>query len=475
MRHDKRWAERFPCENELYNHRFRNVVAVFFHHIVFDPQRGRYISISLGFPGANRSVDDVDLESLVGTPITDSRCMQIAKGELDPRSLEPKEPLPLSPAERRSLDFLLERKRQEQRSFEAEHRRKEEAEAAYAAGLAKAAELASFATKQWTGQSQGIPDAAGAAATAPSGAGDALAAGETGAAADMEEFEDDKPPPEMILRNHDLSAIHAIFDEVENLRHASAPAASAPAARPAISLSGRSLRVATPLRPSANGADMATPPPTRRENPFARKRLSTGPASSASGGLGAGGGGSASSGASAADGAAEGSCAVLAKRPRSFGSAAPLSTSASATAAKPLASVAANGRPPATAQGAPEQRELVKPELHPRGGYAAFDAARAVLMQRGRLELTPLVPENPERGKLTTFFGLKAPTKPAPAAAAASQADTPAPVKRGLSAWRPRPWEAEEVEEAPDPTLVNPLSLKSNRGSSTFRYTQGWG
>merc|ERR1719238_2558099 len=53
LRTQEQWQEHFPCALDEYLHRFKKVLAVFFHHIAFDPRIGECVPISRAFPHAD--------------------------------------------------------------------------------------------------------------------------------------------------------------------------------------------------------------------------------------------------------------------------------------------------------------------------------------------------------------------------------------------------------------------------------------
>ena len=132
----KQFKERFPCDPSEYIPRFRQVVAVFWHHVVFDPKRGECISIASSFPltKTKRVLDGLDLQEVCGNFFDRQEALLMARGEMDPRSRQLKRLEPLTIAERRFINRLLEDKRSElteyrfQVSLQEEAQRRAEAE-----------------------------------------------------------------------------------------------------------------------------------------------------------------------------------------------------------------------------------------------------------------------------------------------------------------------------------------------------------
>jgi len=61
---EKSYKDRFPCDRGEYLQRFQRVVAVFWHHVVFNPARGECTSIATSFPltSSKRVLEGLDLQ-----------------------------------------------------------------------------------------------------------------------------------------------------------------------------------------------------------------------------------------------------------------------------------------------------------------------------------------------------------------------------------------------------------------------------
>eukprot|EP00438_Fugacium_kawagutii_P025817 Skav200495 [mRNA] locus=scaffold450:289917:290690:+ [translate_table: standard] len=61
---EKSFKGRFPCEESEYISRFQRVIAVFWHHVVFNPTRGECTSIATSFPltQTKRILEGLDLQ-----------------------------------------------------------------------------------------------------------------------------------------------------------------------------------------------------------------------------------------------------------------------------------------------------------------------------------------------------------------------------------------------------------------------------
>ena len=64
MLSEKSFQDRFPCDRSEYIQRFQRVVAVFWHHVVFNPTRGECTSIATSFPftKTKRVLEGLDLQ-----------------------------------------------------------------------------------------------------------------------------------------------------------------------------------------------------------------------------------------------------------------------------------------------------------------------------------------------------------------------------------------------------------------------------
>lgn len=119
MVQEKRFRDRFPCEKHEYESRFRRVVAVFWHHVVFNATRGMCTSIASSFPltQAARRIEGMNLEEVCGLRFEKQEAMSMARGQLDPRTRLAKSLEPLTRAERRTIDLMLADKRSEQAEY----------------------------------------------------------------------------------------------------------------------------------------------------------------------------------------------------------------------------------------------------------------------------------------------------------------------------------------------------------------------
>lgn len=427
MRGDPKWMGHFPGgEAETFLTNYRSVVAVFWHHVVFDPRRGECVSLAVAFPESCRELPGIDIIKVCGAPIVKEQAKLAARGEVDPRTLQKRVHEPLTPAERATLDRRLAAGRVNQRKFENEHRRKAEAEALMAATTERAA-----AAKEKLLQEGGA-----AASGAQLEGGDPESHGHVVADPEADrgtETEKQEPPPrpEMRLAGSDVGALFAAkaAAEVEKqTADAGKQAADGNSDTP-------------PRNPAAPEARSTLSPtaPLQRYNPFARKRPAIG---------------------SGLDGGAPGSvdsCAVISKRPRIMAAPSVGSSSQNSSWSRP----ASNGvGSEASKDGTSDARPLAAPRLHPRGGYAAMEAAMTVLSHRGHVEVEKL-DESKDRSKM--FFFLK-PGESSRASKKPTADKTEAAPRRGLSAWRARPWEA-PTQEAHTSVAVNPLSLSAARGN----------
>jgi len=389
MLREPKWKPHFPCEAAEFEDRFRSILAVFWHHIVFDPRRGHCVSIANAFPDVNRELPGIDLTSVCGTPIAKEHAKRAVKGEIDPRTHMERIREPLTPAERHTLDRIIQQKRFDQGQVEAEHRRKVEAQE-IANAIAEKAAAASAANQKLPAAQGGGRDGGGNAGPAHGGAAPG-APGDPPADAPEEDQDDDEPAPKpMCLLQGDIDAIMAVKDGLREGDGADggSDAAVAGAARPGES--------ATPPRQAALPAAADTPPPVAtpsqrgnpfaRVNPFSRKR----PLVEAAG-------------ASAEVAPASTPRPVLEKRQRVLppGVLAALGrtpTPSGASAGRRANDAADAAKSPGTGGPGPK---IVAAELHPRGGFAAKFAAESALMQKGIYAYE----KDQDRGKLTSFFG----------------------------------------------------------------------
>ena len=112
---DKGFRQRLPCAAEEYIPRYTSVVCVFWHHLVFNPRSGECTSISTAFPltESRRHCPGLDPATVCGIVFPKQEALRVARGELDPRTRLPKTLEPLTPAERRAIDGMLDIKRRE--------------------------------------------------------------------------------------------------------------------------------------------------------------------------------------------------------------------------------------------------------------------------------------------------------------------------------------------------------------------------
>lgn len=392
MYREKKWRDKLPCDVDEYLQRLQRVVAVFWHHTVFDPQRGACVSIAIAFPHADRDIPGIDIPALCGTHVEDAAA--IASGDVDPRTHERRPQAPLTAAERNLMDRMLAQKRSDMRQGNFEHKLREDAQRIAAQ---KEHEAAFQQTLREDGQRI---SAARAAASAASAAQPEGAVGEpAGQDVAGEEDEDDAKPRDVVLLPSDVGAIFAAKLLLGDPQRG-----------------GGALK--TPPRGSGADAASVTSPPLL-PNPFARKRASV-------------------------SGIAEGAN-VLAKRQRwqePSHASTPATPTQASTAVKPANFFGRGGKPEHFGSIASQgTRRLKEIELHPRGGYAASDAVSAVLAQRGTPELEALDPMK-DRSKLTSFFA----SKPNAGAARRQPVAPEAPKGSALKTWNPRPWEEPEVE-----------------------------
>lgn len=436
MSRDTRWQTKMPCDVEEYMKRYRSVVAVFWHHTVFNPKRGMCVPICDAFPHGNRDLPGFDIISLCGAMPSKEMATRNAKGEIEPRTGQPRERVELTKMERSSLDLVLGRKRADQRQYQAEQQRKADAEAAHAAYLAR--DSPSALTPIHHSAKDTAEQAISGPSTNPKSA--CLSGnGDGNAAAAVAEVARPKPPREFFLLPSDIDAILSLRESPTISKSSDHASACADPASAADSKDGTHVHVQpAPTAPGTKfGSEQSTPPkavavtssetpPPQRTNPFARKR------------------------------AAGAGAPVLEKRPRLVAPVpAPLVPS-------PPASV------PAPKTEEPQARKLAEVEGGQLGGYGRKHAVLAVLAQRGRPELVPLL-ECQDRSKISSFFTGNAKSKIVPMAKEPVVAVTSA-----LERWRAHPWKNQEEEEEVNPFAVatNPLSLDSSRCS--FRSVKGW-
>mmetsp|Transcript_30148 Transcript_30148/g.65851 ORF Transcript_30148/g.65851 Transcript_30148/m.65851 type:complete len:762 (+) Transcript_30148:202-2487(+) len=403
MQGHKRWKEKLPCDGAEYLSRFQSIVAVFWHHNVFDPRLGECVSIARSFPHTDRQLPGIDLSLLCGTPAAKGDAARIAMGEIDARTRAERKHEPLTPAERRTMDRIIEQKRADQREFQFHLSLREDAKR-IADEQAAAAEAAS--------QRRGALGVA--SATASVAAAQPAVPPDNGEAAAMDLDDEEPPARPMCLLSGDIQAIMAVKDEALGGEFVDTPEKTPP------------RLASTALGPLST----ATTTPAHPANPFVRKR-SNGPTA--------------------------GSSAVLEKRQRVL--------RADAIAALVAKQRAATKQAAADAlshvddfHGAEEARRLVAPENRPRGGWAAKDAAAAVLAQRGIVSVER-IDEAKDRSKLTGFFRSRTP----PTEKSKESKES------GLAKWRARPWEIDE-DPAPQNRGKNVLSLDSFDRRCPFKF-----
>lgn len=379
MSEDNRWKDKLPCSVDEYIDRFNQICAVFWHHIVFNPQRGTHVSIAEAFPSSQhlRALPNLNLKAICGTPAPSEEAKLMANGKLDPRTKKQWVHEPLTPSERATLDRILSQKRADQRDFQFNQSLREETARAREAYEARTAEP--------------VPEPS---APAP----------QSSPPAAQEEPEPEPPEPETpaklpIFLPHDLSALAALKASLykEN------------------------------IDPNAGEPEQQQQAITTA-NPFARKRV----------------------------GAVE---VNLPKRQRINEEDAQALDSQSSGIKKSGSAVSSSqGGSGPTGSGEKVLRQMVPAEAHSRGGFAAKDAAHALLAQRG----IPLLIEDKDKGKLTAFFKVTKSVEP--------EAPKPQePPRSGLATWKARPWEVEEVEVDPFNVGTNLLSLSAQRGRNPWR------
>nr|QDO16419.1 exonuclease 1 [Crypthecodinium cohnii]USW07883.1 exonuclease 1 [Crypthecodinium cohnii] len=423
---DKRFQQNLPCPVDEYVQRFNTVLAVFWHHTVFDPRRGECLSIAEAFPNTNRTLQGIELRKICGDFHPKEYAGRIARGEIDARTLEPRPQEPFTPAERACIERMLRDKREQQRDHQFRASLKEDAEraakareAAQAAAAEQAARLAEARQQSNQGPANPNPvinllDEQGNVienlAMDPPNANENGQQGQPG--------QESQNQREMRLLKGDISVISGLMQEVFDKSVKAQPHPTDENVPPR-SVTHPNGKLQTP--PRANGGPEATPSfnsqpqqqqsstPAVKTNPFARKRLL----------------GSVTK-------------PPVMKRPRaSFG-----------TALKGADQKQDDDD---------DDRRLIKPEYHPRGGYAAFDAAAIVLANRRGIDMEK-VEEAKNPGKLGFFF------KAVPKKSAVKE--TPAPPKLSkLSEWRARPWEPEEPEPEEPIQVVQKKPKFWNRSS----------
>jgi len=533
MRREKRWCDKFPCGVEEYLARFRSVVAVFWHHVVYNPMHGMCVSIAEAFPHADRMLVGVDLAALVGHGALDKLdAKRMANGEVDPRSMKEREKEQLTPAERSSLDRILTQKRSAQRQYcfeqqlkaDADRHRAEEAEQQRLQSQAPpATQTQASATQRPSQLSPTAPDQAGwkcsrcatlngdklsacvmymcpgrrpqappatchmcpgrcscasafsQATPRVSGPNETLATEEfdvdTEILVSAEEVEQ-KPeaPRELCLLPGDLAALSWAFAKAEEAEEADNMGGD-------IEVSG--LDASESMTDDVLLCGTVTPPP--KQTPTGGGACDGVSAAGASGGPAPKEDASTPAAPAISNpfarkrvAGANSGLAVLAKRPKEeLPSFAPTGTT---TNHKRLPGGVAGsdffqGR---VLQGT-VPRVLAPSNLGSRGGNSAIEAAQKVLAQRGAPELEAL-PERLDPSKITSFFGKK------PMGGGAAKQDSSK--KSGASAlagWRAQPWRNEEEEAALEKEQssysvgVNLLKMrKDNAMPNRSLFRKGW-
>mmetsp|Transcript_17917 Transcript_17917/g.62895 ORF Transcript_17917/g.62895 Transcript_17917/m.62895 type:complete len:457 (+) Transcript_17917:140-1510(+) len=411
MAKEKRWQGKLPCPIDEYMQRYRCIVAVFWHHTVFDPKLGECVSIAAAFPESDRALEAIDLRAICGEFHPKEFASRIAKGEIDARTHVPRPQEPFTPAERACIERILATKREKQRDHNFRLSLQEDAQRIREAADAKATEVHATAPPSSAAVAASASSAVPAASAAPGGAeGD-----------DDDDEAEERAPREMYLLKGEMKSIRGVMEEVFDSVHARQDEGS----------------LETPPRPSAPPSENSWPsartPALGKVNPFARKRT-----------------------ANAVD--LTGTSAAMADVPKR----ARLNFNPAVAALKRPAVVADAGLEEPT-----EVRHLLQPEVRKRGGYAAADAARTVLTHLRGAELEALSDAR-DRNKLTAFFKVLGQRKEAPAAPPKEE-----PKKSYLAEWNPRPWEKEE-EPDPFALGYNPLSMKTARNGAVFRTMGNW-
>jgi len=465
MFRDKRWKDKVSCTLEEYISRFRSVLAVFWHHLVFDPTRGECLSIAASFPHVDRQFLGLDLSNLCGTPLPKEMAKRVAMGQVDARTLKGRDQTPLTPAERAALDRILAAKRSDQRQHEFEQILRADAQ--------RAAEQRAAAEQRRSLQAPIRQDQPHPQTSAESHHAVGKMEGTTdlstssGHVEGEEEDEDAQPHQEMCLLPGDISTILRMKEEVLGERN-SVNGVVGPSTNMqeqqqqqqqhnVISEDDCSTAKEEPVGPGSSCTPPRIPssvqsetPPVAKANPFARKRNTTIPTLAVS--------------------------AVLPRRQRVFGQQPrkgaddSKSNTPTGTPATAPAGVMSGREIPATqgetaeAQGGATMR-MVEPEFHPRGGSGAAMSVAAVLAQRGIIDLEPVL-EAKDRRKLTSFFK----HKPAEKKAEAANEEKTKTKEGALAKWNPRPWEKNQPVDDPFAVGQNSLSLKATRGNP-FRFT----
>lgn len=378
---DKKFSSCLPenCSPGEFLHRYNQIVAVFWHHTVFDPRSGECVSIAVAFPGAQRSLPDLDIPSICGKFHPKSVASRIAKGEIDARTHEPRVQEPFTKAERALMDRMLKEKRQQQASYQNHLLMQESSKRAIEAQKAENATP--------------VPNELGPGTPRVSNLG----------SAENDATEEDGATKEMCLLKGDLN----VFKE--------------------IMVMGRNLsehEQKTPNRETDGKKRM-------KANPFARKRTS---------------------------GAALFALACVPKKFKVARQSVPIATGDEVGDSKQGQTI----ETPVSHT----QRMKDMPEYHPRGGFAAKEAALIVLAQKRGVELETLE-ETEKRGKLTAFFNLTR----------TDLRKNTTEVTTKLAQWNPRPWEKQDELDPLIPVTTNrpnTLSLGALRSKNVWRQKDSW-
>lgn len=362
---EKSYKDRFPCDRGEYPQRFQRVVAVFWHHVVFNPARGECTSIATSFPltSSKRVLEGLDLQEVCGRPFSRQEAILMAKGEMDPRTRQPKRLEALTNAERRAIDLMLADKRSEQSDYRHQVALEEE-EARKRAKM----EETTDGTEAVEPEVPDVPEPT------------------------QHDQEKDQGND---CNDRGIQLIPG--DERKILRF--------------LEMKNEFSKAKADVKMDVSGKSST--------NPFARKRVVATPCS---------------------NGRAVATAPVpVSKR------------------AKVVVPKVALGTPPVEAP----QRPLKNLASHSKGGYAAAEAAQALLLQRGIPQYEKLE-EDQDRTKVKYFFPPKTEKEKTPAMTTKSK----------LSEWKPRSWE--DDTEKSSSVGRNSLSIRG-RGLPQILLRSGWG
>lgn len=467
--------EKLPCSADEYMHRFHRVIAVFFHHVVFDPSRGECVSLSAAFPQYDRGLPDVVLSEVCGKYWSKDCAAQIAKGLLNARTLEPVPQEALTPSERRCIDNLLAQKRSDQREHNFQHTLREDARR-----LQEARVAAPTASAQISSRGPDVGEAASRENAAPPshhGRSQAHSVSSSRAEVLCEDEADlhDEPKREMELLPGDLQRILALRAEVRS-------GDAVETQRPMMSEVKHHIEVDIAPTPAKQEEFVETPPrhtttshhggvasavtsPQASANPFTRRRPAAGahldevPKRAR---LSFGTRPSTANAGTSSHKEGRCSCGTMftpdSKFCRVCGSPRPVQQSQ---------------RLPMTETQKPRhdqevRQQLTEAEYHPKGGAAAHLAAEAVLAHRRGVSLQP---QERSKGTLEAFF--KTSGKHATAKQEVQPVQPPPGKKAALSTWKARPWERDDALDDPPLDATNSLSLNAAR-KHAFRNQGNW-